>query len=444
MQQNFIQIKSIDQNSVNLIGIIFLPNNPFYINDQPFYLKRLCGMSILERNISVLYKNGINNIFIFSNNLEDLNIAPNFDKNKFIKIIKIKSLHLIKKYLNQEKISNSIFNDVIILDGGVLIDKRIVSSLINCKEEIIYNKGNKICSNYTDKNQSNVLAGKVNFKDNAYIFQNNINSFIDFFYSLSFNTNIYHSSDKISTYKPDMRRDLPLYTYSFRNYNDFKSAKKLLVKRTQKGTLDLIAWYFNRPFEDIFVYLFSDTRITANHITIFVNILGYIVVFLFLIQNWWIGFILMIFINIFDGVDGKLARIKNKDSTVGHIEHSFDLLYEQAIYVGIGLGAYFIIGQFYVIIILFIMLLADSFNRHCSMQYKEVMKITLADSSRFDQIFRRFDGRRNIFTMHILIWGILSHFEYAIFSICIHAIITSIIYSIQAIRHMKQVDNLKF
>ena len=444
MQQNFIQIKSIDQNSVNLIGIIFLPNNPFYINDQPFYLKRLCGMSILERNISVLYKNGINNIFIFSNNLEDLNIAPNFDKNKFIKIIKIKSLHLIKKYLNQEKISNSIFNDVIILDGGVLIDKRIVSSLINFKEEIIYIKGNEIRSNYTDKNQSNVLAGKINFEDNAYIFQNNINSFIDFFYSLSFNTNIYHSSDKISTYKPDMRRDLPLYTYSFRNYNDFKSAKKLLVKRTQKGTLDLIAWYFNRPFEDIFVYLFSDTRITANHITIFVNILGYIVVFLFLIQNWWIGFILMIFINIFDGVDGKLARIKNKDSKVGHIEHSFDQLYEQAIYVGIGLGAYFIIGQFYVIIILFIMLLADSFNRHCSMQYKEVMKITLADSSRFDQIFRRFDGRRNIFTMHILIWGILSHFEYAIFSICIHAIITSIVYSIQAIRHMKQVDNLKF
>ncbi len=96
------------------------------------------------------------------------------------------------------------------------------------------------------------------------------------------------------------------------------------------------------------------------------------------------------------------------------------------------------------IIILIIMLLSDSFNRHCSMQYKEVMKITLADSSRFDQLFRRLDGRRNIYTLHILIFGILGHFEYAIFSICIHAIITSIIYSIQAIRHMKQADNLKF
>ena len=150
----------------------------------------------------------------------------------------------------------------------------------------------------------------------------------------------------------------------------------------------------------------------------------------------------MIFINIFDGVDGKLARLKNKESVVGHIEHSFDQLFEQAIYVGVGLGAYFIIGQFYVIIILIIMLLADSFNRHCSMQYKEVMQITLADSSRFDQLFRRFDGRRNIYTLHILIFGILGHFEYVIFSFCFHAIITSIVYSIQAIRHMKKADNL--
>ena len=442
MQQNFIQIKSTNQNSINSIGIIFLPNNPFFIKDKPFYLKKLCGMSILERNISVLNKSGIKNIFILSNNSENLNNAINFDKIKFTTETKIKSLHYnyIKEYLYQEKLSNSVLKYAIILNGGVLIDNRIVPSLLNYEEEIIYIKGNKLHSNYTNKNRINVLAGKINFKKNIHIFQNNIIN--DFFNSSLLNETIYHTSDEISSYKPDMRMDLPLYTHSFRNYEDFKSAKKLLVKRTQKGTLDLIAWYFNRPFENIFVKLFANTKITANHITILVNIFAYITLFLFLTLNWWIGFILLIFINIFDGVDGKLARLKNKESKVGHIEHSFDQLFEQAIYVGIGLGAYFIIGQFYIIIILVIMLLSDSFNRHCSMQYKEVMKITLADSSRFDQLFRRFDGRRNIYTLHILIFGILGHFEYVIFSICIHAIITSIIYSIQAIKHMKKADNL--
>ncbi len=366
----------------------------------------------------------------------------NFDSKKFARIMKISSLHQLKEHFNQKKLINSMKFNAVVLDGGVLIDDRIVSSLLNYGEDTIFIKGNSIHSNHTDKNRSNILGGKINLKSNEYLFEKKIGSFHNFFNSLIFNKTIYHSSDEISTYKPDMRRDIPLYIYSFRDYQDFKSAKKFLVKNTQKGTLDLIAWYFNRHFENIFVYIIADTKITANHITILVNILGYFVVFLFLIQYWWIGLFLLILVNILDGADGKLARLKNQESTVGHIEHSFDQLYEQAIYVGIGLASYFIIDLFFVIIVLIIMLLSDSFNRHCSMQYKEVMKITLADSSKFDQLFRKFDGRRNIYTLHILIFGIFGHFQFVIFSICIHAIITSIIYSIQAIKHMKKVDNL--
>ena len=442
VQQNYIQNIGKNQNIDNIMGIIFLPKNPLFFKNQPFYIKKLCGVSILERNINILIKNGIRDIFILSESSVDFNNEMNFDSKKFVRIIKISYLHHVKEHFNQKKLIYSMKFIAVVLDGGVLIDDRIVSSLLNYGEDIIFIKGNSIHSNHTDKNRSNILGGKINLRSNEYIFEKKIGSFHNFFNSLIFNKTIYHSSDEISTYKPDMRRDVPLYIYSFRDYQDFKSAKKFLVKRTQKGTLDLIAWYFNRHFENIFVYLFADTKITANHITILVNILGYFVLFLFLIQYWWIGLFLLILVNILDGVDGKLARLKNQESTVGHIEHSFDQLYEQAIYVGIGLTSYFIINQFFVIITLIIMLLSDSFNRHCSMQYKEVMKITLADSSKFDQLFRKFDGRRNIYTLHILIFGIFGHFEFVIFSICIHAIITSIIYSIQAIKHMKKVDNL--
>ena len=442
MRQDFIQSKAENQDFFNLIGIIVLPNNPFFIKDQPFYMKKLCGVSILERNINILNKNGIKFIFILSKKSSDLNIERNFDKNKFKSIIKINSFQYIKEFLNQKNLINSGKNFAVVLDGGVLIDDRIVSSLLNHKGDILYIKGNNVYSSILDKNYSNILASKINLNNKKFIFENNISSFYEFINSLTSYNTILHSSDEISTYKPDMRRDVPLYIYSFQNYEDFKSAKKFLVKRTQKGTLDLIAWYFNRHFENIFVYLFADTRITANHVTILVNILGYLVLFLFLIQYWWIGLFLLILINIFDGVDGKLARLKQQESKVGHIEHSFDQLYEQAIYVGLGFTSYFIIGQFFVIVVLIIMLLSDSFNRHCSMQYKEVMKITLADSSKFDQLFRKFDGRRNIYTLHILIFGIFGYFEFVIFSICIHAIITSMIYSIQAIKHMKKAEIL--
>lgn len=55
MRQDNIQSKLENQHFVNLIGIIILPNNPFFIKDQPFYLKKLCGVSILERNIYTLH-----------------------------------------------------------------------------------------------------------------------------------------------------------------------------------------------------------------------------------------------------------------------------------------------------------------------------------------------------------------------------------------------------
>ncbi|MHA2185222.1 MAG: CDP-alcohol phosphatidyltransferase family protein [Promethearchaeota archaeon] len=437
MLQKIIQHKSDNQSLNNTIGIVTLPGDPFLIKNQPFYLKTLCGLSILERNIRTLIKNGIRDIYILTNNAEDLDIG---ELNKQHRIRKITSLDMVDYYIKQKKISNNEVRSSIIINGGILIDDRIISSLLDYEEDIIYIPGENIETN-CNNNQIENLACKIKYNKIILTAQPRISfSFNDFIESCSFNKSSYHSTDEITTYKSDMRRNVPIYVYIFQQNNDFKSAKKLLIKNTQKGTLDFIAWYFNRYFENSFVYMLANSKITANHITIIVNICGFLVLFLFLIHYWWIGLILLILINILDGVDGKLARLRMKESKAGHMEHSFDQLYEQAIYVGIGLGTYFIINSLHVIIVLIIMLLMDSFNRHCSMQYKEVMGITLADSTRFDQIFRKFDGRRNIYTLHILIFGILGQFEYTIFSICVHAIITSVVYSIQAIRHMKKVD----
>ncbi len=66
MQQNYIQNMGINQNIDNIMGIIFLPKNPLFFKNQPFYIKKLCGVSILERNINILTKNGIRDIFILS------------------------------------------------------------------------------------------------------------------------------------------------------------------------------------------------------------------------------------------------------------------------------------------------------------------------------------------------------------------------------------------
>ncbi|MHA1148422.1 MAG: CDP-alcohol phosphatidyltransferase family protein [Promethearchaeota archaeon] len=434
MQQTTVQSNLKSQNAPEVWGIIILPEDPFYIGSEIFYEKKLCGISILDRNINILKRNRIKNIYIISKDSKSLS---HFVKKNHYNSVVIKNYQKLKEDLKEKQYIDSIIKYGIIMDGSILIDDRVISGLLKYEEEIIYRRGKEIQINDPDDTQHLILAGKINLLKNSHLFHNNYISFKDLFDMCSIKNELFHSTDEINSYRSDMRRNLVLYVHLFRSDKDFKTAKKILVDRTQKGTLDLIAWNFNRHFENFFVKLFANTKITANHCTYFVNILAYLAVFLFLTLNWWIGLFLLVIINIFDGVDGKLARLREKESKVGHIEHSFDQLYEQAIYVSIGLGAFFILNRFFIIIVILLLLLSDSFNRHCSMQYKEVMGITLADSSKLDQNFRRFDGRRNIYTIHILIWGILGHFEFAIFSICVHAFITSIIYSIQAIRHMK-------
>lgn len=71
--------------------------------NQPFYKKKLCGVSILERNINILIKNGIRDIFILSNSSVDFNDEMNFDNKKFARIIKISNLNHVKENFNRKK-----------------------------------------------------------------------------------------------------------------------------------------------------------------------------------------------------------------------------------------------------------------------------------------------------------------------------------------------------
>lgn len=135
---------------------------------------------------------------------------------------------MIKDSLNQEKISTKEIEYGIILDGGILIDDRIISSLLNSEEDFIYIKGKNIetnCNNNLVKN----LACKIKINTiNLYSQANSSFSFKEFIDSSSFNKSSYHSTDEITTYKSDMRRNVPISVYVFQHPNDFKLVKKLL------------------------------------------------------------------------------------------------------------------------------------------------------------------------------------------------------------------------
>jgi len=259
----------------------------------------------------------------------------------------------------------------------------------------------------------------------------------------------------IPTYVPSMRRKLPIYYFVVKQAKDLREVKWSLVKLTQKGTLDFIAWYFNRPLENLVVYLIANGPFTPNHITLFVNILAFIVAGCFIASPYivtnhlmlskalpWLAFIGLIGVNILDGVDGKLARIRNRLTLLGHLEHSFDQLYEQTVYFAAMWYCLNITQQNFIpwIFLIITFLIMDTFSRHVSMQYYIVMKISLADSGRFDRIFRRIDGRRNTYTLHFLIFLLIPWKQYLIVSMLVHAAITGIIYASRAIYHLNRAD----
>ncbi len=250
----------------------------------------------------------------------------------------------------------------------------------------------------------------------------------------------YLDISQIPTYIAEMRRDLPISWIRMENEKDLKRAKKLLIERTQKGTLDLLAWYLHRPIENRITYYLSEWPITPNQVTIFTNIVAYFATFLFL-QGYllWASLVTLV-VNILDGVDGKLARARGVTTKLGHIEHSFDLLFEQSWYIAFAWYIFSGSGSLLPLVLGLLILLLDSFNRHCSMQFKQVMGVSLADYARFDRLFRRFDGRRNIYTLYMLAGAIFGLPLYALMAMAAHAFLTAVVYASRAIKHLRAAD----
>jgi len=202
----------------------------------------------------------------------------------------------------------------------------------------------------------------------------------------------------------------------------------------------VVAWYFNRPLENRLTLRLVDWPITPNQMTFITSLVGFTVSGLFLLGWLWPAVLLVFVVNILDGVDGKLARAKALATRFGQLEHSFDLLYEQLWYIAYTWAAYRLWPSLAVLMVGFTMLLFDSFARHVSMQFRQVMGIALADYAPFDRRFRRFDGRRNIYSIYMLLGVLVGRPFYALVAMALHAVITGLVYVIRAGLHLRRAD----
>lgn len=108
-----------------------------------------------------------------------------------------------------------------------------------------------------------------------------------------------------------------------------KQAEALILDSAQKGSLDLPAWVHG-PIETFLVARLCKTSITPNRLTALCNVVAWAVVPLFATGHLVWGTALALAVGVLDGLDGKQARVKVETSEAGKLEHWLDTLYELA------------------------------------------------------------------------------------------------------------------
>ena len=468
------------------IAFIWFPNNkkvPIKGIQQPLYLrKKLARLSLMDRQLLLLKDNGFLEIVFISNEEDFLESIKNelmkkqWSENGF-KFDFFSPKELVNYIDGKEK--NNSTDSIINLSGEWLFDKRLIKylakNMLIDKQRAKEERGKEIVFIQEDReeilrkkqqhlifNEFLPIIGMMKGKNTIFkqlekeTGKNELTNPFETLFAIGLKEP--HKRIQLSeipTYITSMRRELPIRYSVIRGRKELSKAKWLLVKQTQKGTLDFIAWYFNRPLENLTVYLIANGPLTPNQITVIVNILAFIVAGCFIASPYlitdhlmlaralpWLAFIGLVGVNILDGVDGKLARIRDKLTLLGHLEYSFDQLYEQTVYFAAMWYSLTITEQKLIpwIVLIITFLIMDTFNRHVSMQYYNVMRISLADSGKLDRLFRRIDGRRNTYTIHFLIFLLLPWKQYLIISMLIHATITSLVYTSRAIYHLRRAD----
>jgi len=241
----------------------------------------------------------------------------------------------------------------------------------------------------------------------------------------------------IGSYVPKLRRAVTPYSLEIKTEADIKRAEGLLVASSEKDPSDLLARYVHRPIENWAVRKLANYPITPNQLSVLINILAYTVTALFLTGNLLAGSLLTFAVGLMDGLDGKLARVKCLTTKVGYLEHSFDLLFEfswilaLAFYLSRSEGTPPLILAGAIIILV-------AFYRDVYARFGQITNKSLDVYSRFENLFRRVAGRRNLYNVHVLAFVLAGVPFYALVSILTHAAITAAVYASRALWHFSK------
>lgn len=235
-------------------------------------------------------------------------------------------------------------------------------------------------------------------------------------------------------YYVSMRRKLRPYWFPAPSFTNQKLAKSVLFDSIQKGTLDIPAW-FHAPIETFLVSHLCKTRITPNQLTLFCNIVAWIVTILLATGHLGWGLGLALIVGVLDGLDGKQARVKVETTTRGKIEHWFDALFEMSWWIAIA-WHFRVSGQLPTAFdYLLLLLVAEAVDGLAKGSVYFTTGKVIDELGAFERLVRLVGGRRNVYVWTLTIGFLLGAPAKAFIFMAWLQVATAIVHLPSAIRN---------
>lgn len=206
--------------------------------------------------------------------------------------------------------------------------------------------------------------------------------------------------DEVPTYVSRLRRHLRPYWRVLCTTEDRARAERSILDSAQKGVLDFPARFFHPIPENFLVRWAARTPVTPNQITVFTGLVAFVATYLFAAREFGWGLAIAFLVNVLDGVDGKLARVRLQESRYGdRLDHLLDVTFEFSWYVALGWGVMRATGQRTALWAGLGLVAVMAASRGVSGLYKWITGRQIHDHRAFDRAFRLVAGRRNIYTV---------------------------------------------
>ena len=245
---------------------------------------------------------------------------------------------------------------------------------------------------------------------------------------------------RVPDYVVPQRRRIRPYFFPAPEGSFRKEAERYLLRAAQNGALDWPA-YLHAPLENGLVRWLWRGRWTPNQVTLATTLTAFLAAGFFLTGHFAVAVLIALAVGVLDGVDGKLARTRVETSRAGEWEHVLDYLYENAWWAaaarylaqaeGTGISwAYF-----------FALVGADLVDRLAKRSVRNRRGRLLDDLTPLDRFVRLIGGRRNVYVWILALGVAAGRLGTSYRGMCVWGVLTALIHGVRAaVERFRKID----